>query len=221
MKSYFYYKYMFTCINSFQFGVEDVNYGNYSRDICVQKNDTSRRCLLDQYSYDYFGERNALTGNREFDVKRFICIEMIETPGQKSEREAIERQEREDDQQRWEREKYQVKQGIEKVTRKRIDKILFDTETHEWDVNTSEFGNIVEGRKDIVVMIEDERKNLFGGYIGETVQLCKAVKTDKCFVYSLRKNGIFNPKRYDVKRGETGYFLNQQNNPLVMSFWIR
>ena len=78
---------------------------------------------------------------------------MRETPGQKSEREAIERQEREDDQQRWEREKYQVKQGIEKLTRKRIDKILFDTETHEWDVNTSEFGNIVEGRKDIVVMI--------------------------------------------------------------------
>ena len=140
---------------------------------------------------------------------------MIETPGQKSEREAIERQEREDDQQRWEREKYQVKQGIEKLTRKRIDKIIFDTETHEWDINTSEFGNIVEGRKDIVVMIEDERKNLFGGYIGETVQLCKAVKTDKCFVYSLRKNGIFNPKRYDVKRGETRYFLNQQNNPLA------
>ena len=73
-----------------------MNYGNYSRDICVQKNDTSRKCLLDQYSYDYFGERNALTGNREFDGKRFICIEMRETPGQKSEREAIERQEREE-----------------------------------------------------------------------------------------------------------------------------
>ena len=97
-----------------------MNYGNYSRDICVYKSDTSRRCLLDQYSYDYFGERNALTGNREFDVKRFICVEMREIPGQKNEREAIERQEREDDKQRWEREKYQVKQGIEKLTRKRI-----------------------------------------------------------------------------------------------------
>ena len=49
--------------------------------------------------------------------------------------------------------------------------------------------------------------NLFGGYIGNKVQIDENMKDESCYLFSLRKNGEYRMKKY--LRNEKGY-----------SYWI-
>ena len=61
----------------------------------------------------------------------------------------------------------------------------------------------MKGKKDVIVLVEDERQNLFGGYIGNEIVVGKDIQDNSCYVFLLRNNGEFIKKRYE--RNDKGY----------------
>ena len=102
------------------------------------------------------------------------------------------------------------------MTDKQVSEILFDSEIHKWNKNDSEFVEKLNEKRNIIVLIEDERQNLFGGYIGNQIHINKNVKDNSCFVSSMRKNGEYQMKRY--LKNEIGYsygIANDSQNVLI------
>ena len=54
--------------------------------------------------------------------------------------------------------KQQIQQ-LEKWTQLSFDSIIFDSEINKWSKNDSEFDEIMKGRKNVIVMVEDEDQN--------------------------------------------------------------
>ena len=102
------------------------------------------------------------------------------------------------------------------MTNRRIENILFDSEIHDWSQENNQFNKILNGKKDIIVLIEDEKQNLFGGYIGNEIQTNENLKDETCYVFSLRKNGIYRKKRYF--RNEKGSSCRINTDEKITSF---
>ena len=74
-------------------------------------------------------------------------------------------------------------------------------------------------RSYVLILIEDEQNNLFGGYIENEVIIDKHIKDKSCYVFSLRKNGEYTMKRY--LKNENGYsygFLSALNKNTLIVF---
>ena len=203
----------------FTFGAEDKNNTCYYKDICIFKKDSTKKSYCQQYSYEYNGEENALRENSDrFDVKRIVVYQMEETNEMKEQREREEQEERENDKRRWREEKEEIERQINEMTDKQIDHILFDSEINKWSENDSEFGEIMKGKKDVIVLIEDERKNLFGGYIGNEIVVQQDSNDNSCYVFSLRKNGEFNPNKYQKNDVGYSYWIPSDSTSILISF---
>ena len=69
----------------------------------------------------------------------------------------------------------------------------------------------------VFILVEDERENLFGGYIGNEIIIDENVKDPTCYVFSMRKNGIFHTKRYERNANGHSYWIaNDSQNLLIM-----
>ena len=73
-------------------------------------------------------------------------------------------------------------------------------------------------KKDVIVLVEDERKNLFGGYIGNEIVVQQNVNDISCYVFSMRKNGEFNPKKYQRNNVGYSYCISKDSYNLLMTF---
>ena len=106
------------------------------------------------------------------------------------------------------------------MTKKQVKEIVFNSEIHKWSENNSEFDQKLNGKKNIIVLIEDERKNLFGGYIGNEIQIWKYMKDESCYLFSLRKNGKYRFKKY--LKNETGYsyIIPNDSSDGLMAFGV-
>ena len=204
------------------FGAEDdkIDSTNVIKDINIFKKHADMKNYCKQYSYDYNGEENALCGSEEFDVKRILVYKMEETDEMKLQREKEENKQRETDEQRWTIEKEDIEQMISEMTGKTVEKILFDSELHKWSKNYSEFGKRLEGSSNIVVLVEDELMNLFGGYIPNKVIIGENVIDPSCFVFILRKNGEYQMKTYKKNSIGYAYEINKDDDHFLMAFGI-
>ena len=152
-----------------------------------------------------------------FDVKRIIVYEMEETKEMKQQREREEQEERQSDLLRWRNEKEEVERKINELSGKQVKEIIFDTEINKWTISGNEFGSKINQKKDVIVLVEDENKNLFGGYIGNEIVIGQNVKDDSCYVFSLRKNGVFNPKKYQRINDEAkSYRIGNNSHHIFM-----
>ena len=95
------------------------------------------------------------------------------------------------------------KNKIKEWTQMKCGEIVFDSNIHNWDMGTSEFDAKIFGRSDVVILIEDTKNNLFGGYIHAQInnyynvrngqwQLNNRIRDEKAFLFSLRNNGRSN-----------------------------
>ena len=143
---------------------------------------------------------------------------MEETEEMRIKRIEEEEQEKRNDKERWENEKEDNERRINEMTDRQINEIIFDSEIHDWNVNDSDFSEELRGKKDIIILIEDERQNLFGGYIGNEIRVNENVKDDSSYVFSLRKNGEYTMKRY--LRNEIGdsYWIINSSHPCLIGF---
>ena len=189
------------------FGAEYENGEHHFKDILLQKKEMKERNFCRQHSYEYYGEENALCGEEYFDVKRIVVFEMKETEEMRKEREELEKQISEEEQERWGKDIQYINKGFKKLIRMDIESTIFDSEIHTWSKNDSVFHQCIKGRKNLAIVVEDEKQNLFGGYIGDEVQINENVRTQNCFVFSIRKNGSYRLQRYHINPGEISYFV--------------
>ena len=204
----------------FGFGAEDKNGMKYYRDIVVSKKNVQPKNYCVPFSFDYKREPNPLVNDSKFEVARIVVYEMEENEEQKAIREKMEKVEHENDLIRWEAEVLPIQHGIEQITQLSVDEIIFDSETKKWNMNDSEFGEIIQGKKDIVIVVEDERLNLFGGYIGSEITTDSIDTTQNCCLFSLKKNNKFNPKRYDKTDKGFSYKLFSDTSEFLIVFGI-
>ena len=204
----------------FGFGAEGKSDNFYFRDICINKKDSQKKSYCKQFSYEYNGEENALCGQRKFDVKRIVVYEMEETDEMKQQREREEQEERESNLDRWKNEKEEVERRICQMTGKQVKEILFDSEINKWNKYDTEFDQIMKGKKEVIVLVEDHLQNLFGGYIGNEINIQQNIQDQSFYVFSLRKNGEFNPKKYERNNVGYSYWIGSYSDMILMTFGL-
>ena len=106
------------------------------------------------------------------------------------------------------------------MTNKQIENILFDSEINKWNVDDSEFDEKLRGKRDIIILIEDERQNLFGGYIGNRIKIDEKVKDETCYVFSLRKDGEYTMKQYLKNEIGYSYWIGDDSSDCFMVFGV-
>ncbi|BFU26695.1 trichohyalin, putative [Entamoeba histolytica] len=109
---------------------------------------------------------------------------------------------------------------IEELTEKRINNILFDSDKDDWNKNTSVFGERIINKEHIIIIIEDEEGNKFGGYVNSKIDKVDGdINDSKSFVFSLESNGrIEGMMKFDIKEPQHAFYLYYQSHSCLFSF---
>ncbi|BFU19643.1 predicted protein [Entamoeba histolytica] len=109
---------------------------------------------------------------------------------------------------------------IEEWTNRKVSNILFDSDKDDWKVNTSVFGERIMNKKHIIIIIEDEEGNKFGGYVNSKIdKYGKWIYDSHSFVFSLESKGrIEGMKKFDIKYPEIAFWLFNQSHDCLFSF---
>ncbi|BFU21714.1 trichohyalin, putative [Entamoeba histolytica] len=109
---------------------------------------------------------------------------------------------------------------IEELTEKRINNILFDSDKDDWNVNTSVFIQRIMNKEHIIIIIEDEDGNKFGGYVNSKIDKVESyIKDSKSFVFSLKSNGrMKGMKKFDIKQPQCAFYLHSQSDDCLFKF---
>ncbi|BFU21979.1 trichohyalin, putative [Entamoeba histolytica] len=115
--------------------------------------------------------------------------------------------------------KHQIKQ-LEEWTEKRISNILFDSDKDDWNYDTSVFGERVMNKEHIIIIIEDEEGNKFGGYINSKIdEVGYYIYDSQSFVFSLESNGrIEGMKKFDIEIPQHAFCLFNQSDDRLFEF---
>ena len=175
-------------------------------DIFIYKSDGKSYCVAKQMSFDYNGKQNALIEkeNGIFEVKKFIVIQMKMTLEEQSNNALLSEIMTTDSE----------THIIENWCNMTLKKIIFDSENDDWSKNTSIFDEKVFGKENLVFLIEDKNRNVFGGFIRSSINdkkvykngMYKGKKIDdlNSFVFSLRSNGrLQQPEKFEIKNDES------------------
>ncbi|BFU19283.1 trichohyalin, putative [Entamoeba histolytica] len=103
---------------------------------------------------------------------------------------------------------------IEELTEKRISNILFDSDIDNWNKNTSVFDQRIMNKEHIIIIIEDEDGNKFGGYIHSKIESAREwINDSQSFVFSLESKGrIEGMKKFDIKQPQYAFILHNQSD---------
>ncbi|BFU21428.1 trichohyalin, putative [Entamoeba histolytica] len=111
---------------------------------------------------------------------------------------------------------------IEELTEKRINNILFDSDKDDWREDTSVFGERIMNKEHIIIIIEDEEGNKFGGYVNSKIDKDDDYISDsKSFIFSLESNGrIEGMMKFDIEIPEYAFYLYNQSHDCLFDFGI-
>ncbi|BFU23497.1 trichohyalin, putative [Entamoeba histolytica] len=109
---------------------------------------------------------------------------------------------------------------IEEWTERRINNILFDSDIDNWNVNTSVFNQRIKNKEHIIIIIEDEEGNKFGGYVNCKIDKVNSwINDSKSFLFSLESNGrIEGMKKFDIKKPQDAFCLCNQSYDCLFAF---
>ncbi|BFU24830.1 predicted protein [Entamoeba histolytica] len=109
---------------------------------------------------------------------------------------------------------------IEEWTNRKVGNILFDSDIDDWNKNTSVFDERIINKQHIIIIIEDEEGNKFGGYVSSKIdEVDGFIYDSKSFLFSLESNGrIEGMKKFDIKRPQYAFYLNNQSHHCLFEF---
>ncbi|BFU25804.1 trichohyalin, putative [Entamoeba histolytica] len=98
---------------------------------------------------------------------------------------------------------------LEELTEKRINNILFDSDKDNWNKNTSVFNQKIMNKEHLIIIIEDEDGNKFGGYVNSKIdKVDECINDSKSFLFSLESNGrMKGMKKFDIKQPEYAFIF--------------
>ncbi|BFU18723.1 predicted protein [Entamoeba histolytica] len=109
---------------------------------------------------------------------------------------------------------------IEEWTNRKVGNILFDSDIDDWNDNTTVFGERIMNKEHLIIMIEDEEGNKFGGYVNEKIDKVGCFINDsQSFVFSLESNGrLEGMKKFDINQPEYAFHLYNQSDDCLFSY---
>ncbi|BFU26384.1 predicted protein [Entamoeba histolytica] len=109
---------------------------------------------------------------------------------------------------------------IEEWTNRKVGNIIFDSDKDDWKVNTSIFGENIMNKEHIIIIIEDEGGNKFGGYVNEKIDKDDGwIYDSKSFVFSLKSKGrIKRMMKFDIKQPHDAFRLWNQSDNWLFNF---
>ncbi|BFU24019.1 trichohyalin, putative [Entamoeba histolytica] len=115
--------------------------------------------------------------------------------------------------------KVHIKQ-IEELTERRISNILFDSDVDDWNRNTSVFEERIWNKEHIIIIIEDEEENKFGGYVNEKIdKVDEWIYDSKSFLFSLESNGrMERMMKFDIKQSQYAFTLLNKSHVCLFAF---
>ncbi|BFU22935.1 predicted protein [Entamoeba histolytica] len=115
--------------------------------------------------------------------------------------------------------KYQIHQ-LEEWTNRKVGNILFDSDIDDWNKNTSVFGERIMNKEHIIIIIEDEEENKFGGYVNSKIdKVDEWINDSQSFVFSLDSNGrMEGMKKFDIKEPGHAFWLCNQSYDILFGF---
>ncbi|GAB1225697.1 hypothetical protein ENUP19_0259G0031 [Entamoeba nuttalli] len=116
---------------------------------------------------------------------------------------------------------HQIEQ-LEEWTKRRIGNILFDSVIDDWKENTSVFDQRIMNKEHIIIIIEDEEGNKFGGYVNSKIDKIESYINDsKSFLFSLESKGrIEGMKKFDIQQPQYAFYLDKQPNERLFIFGL-
>ncbi|BFU22999.1 TLD, putative [Entamoeba histolytica] len=109
---------------------------------------------------------------------------------------------------------------LEEWTNRKVEDILFDSDKDDWNVNTSVFDQRIWNKEHIIIIIEDEDGNKFGGYVNEKIDRVESYINDsQSFVLSLESNGrMKGMMKFDIKEPQNAFYLWNQSHDYLFQF---
>ncbi|BFU20836.1 hypothetical protein CL6EHI_171070 [Entamoeba histolytica] len=109
---------------------------------------------------------------------------------------------------------------IEKWTNRKVGNLLFDSDIDDWKVGTSVFRERIMNKEHIIIIIEDEDGNKFGGYVNSKIDKVESYINDsQSFVFSLESNGrMKGMKKFDIKQPKYAFKLYNQSDDYLFGF---
>ena len=99
---------------------------------------------------------------------------------------------------------------LEEWTGLKCDEILFDSNIDDWTIGSSTFYNYINGKKQLLFLIEDEDGEKFGYYIDTTLDLIENRRketNENTFHFNLNSNGrLSKPMKFEIKNLKRGYY---------------
>ncbi|BFU22001.1 predicted protein [Entamoeba histolytica] len=109
---------------------------------------------------------------------------------------------------------------LEEWTNRKVSNILFDSDKDNWNKDTSVFGERIMNKEHIIIIIEDEDGNKFGGYVNSKIdKVGYYIYDSQSFVFSLESKGrIEGMKKFDIKQPEIAFCLCNQSDNYLFGF---
>ncbi|BFU22101.1 TLD, putative [Entamoeba histolytica] len=109
---------------------------------------------------------------------------------------------------------------IEEWTNRKVGNILFDSDIDNWNKDTSVFYQRIWNKKHIIIIIEDEDGNKFGGYVNSKIdKVGEWINDSKSFVFSLESNGrMERMMKFDIKDPRYAFILHNQSDDCLFIF---
>ena len=106
-----------------------------------------------------------------------------------------------------------------KKNRKRIGNEIFNSKKHKWDKENNEFYNKICSKQTICILIEDKKDNIFGGYVHSKIDEDEWNIDRNTFIFSSKREGIINPKKFELKKDYNyGFCIGNNNSDILFSF---
>ncbi|BFU18087.1 trichohyalin, putative [Entamoeba histolytica] len=108
---------------------------------------------------------------------------------------------------------------IEEWTNRKVGNILFDSDIDDWKVNTSVFGERIKNKEHIIIIIEDEDGNKFGGYVNSKIDEVGWIYDSNSFLFSLKSKGrMEGMMKFDIIQPQSAFCLFNQSNDCLFAF---
>ncbi|BFU26130.1 predicted protein [Entamoeba histolytica] len=148
---------------------------------------------------------------------------------QEEERKRKEEERKEEERKKQEEERLQRMKGmntmeemllIEEWTNRKVGNIIFDSDNDNWNKDISVFDQRMMNKEYVIIIIEDEEGNKFGGYVDSKInKVDKWIYDSKSFLFSLESNGrIKGMMKFDIKHPEFAFCLYNQSHDYLFEF---
>ncbi|BFU26111.1 trichohyalin, putative [Entamoeba histolytica] len=109
---------------------------------------------------------------------------------------------------------------IEEWTNRKVGNILFDSDVDDWKEDILIFDKRIINKEHIIILIEDEDGNKFGGYVNEKIdKVDDWIYDSNAFVFSLESNGIMKRMmKFDIKQPQNAFKLYNQSHDCLFKF---